>query len=157
MTKFAVFDLASATDAQANGVLERWVHCYLEGPGQNAAFADGLRLEPRRWRGPLMMPLTALTRTCGPEAHMPFRVTDQHWRHKTQAITNAFVSLDAFPPLIVQRDPTGFHIRDGNHRYGAFTRLGLATCWVILWYANPDHYEHHRCQGFRWRRMVIGL
>jgi hypothetical protein len=46
------FNLAAAEQAAKNGELESFVLTYLEGPGDNLAFADGIRLERRWWRGP---------------------------------------------------------------------------------------------------------
>lgn len=142
------FNLTTATQAAEQGQLESWVLTYLEGPGNNQPFADGLRLEQRWWHGPVEMHLTSLTRVCGPEPEMPYRVTVDAWEAHTTRIARTFRAITDFPPLIVQYTSDRLVIDDGNHRYHAFTTLELERCWVILWYANGDDYEAHQRLNF---------
>jgi hypothetical protein len=144
------FDLASAKDAARRGELEIWVNEYLIGPGRNEAFAVGLQLRRRFWLGPVLLPLTRLQRKCGPEPDMPFPVSAASWEQSISEIASSFVTLEAFPPLIVEYRSGAFLVSDGNHRVGAFSSLGISDCWVLLWY--PDefekaHYDARRARG----------
>ena len=50
------------------------------------------------------------------------------------------------PPLIATYDPnlaTPAHlwVRDGNHRLGAYERLGWPSAWVLIWYNSEEEYN----------------
>lgn len=44
------------------------------------------------------------------------------------------------PPLIVQYTKDGFELCDGNHRFEAYTRLGLNAAFVIVWMTEKEEY-----------------
>jgi hypothetical protein len=140
----ADFDLDSARRAAAANELQSWVVTYLRGPGNNDAFADGLELRKRYWRGPELIALERLERTCGPEPHMPFRQDADSWETRVAQITAGFNHIEAFPPLIVRYQTGRMLVNDGSHRLAAFETLGLLRCWVIIWYADEGELEHHR-------------
>ncbi|MFZ5824527.1 MAG: chromosome partitioning protein ParB, partial [Bacillota bacterium] len=48
------------------GRLEEWVHTFLESIGGNVPMSDGLRLQPRFWVGPVVIPLDRLARGWAP-------------------------------------------------------------------------------------------
>src|SRR5688572_20148108 len=129
------FSSVGARSAAEFGQLEAWVHSYLLGPGANRAFSEGLKLRPRYWRDPELLPLQMLRRTCGPEPAMPFREPLDTWQARVSAIASSFRDLALFPPLIARYEPGRLPINDGSHRYAAFETLGLVHCWVIVWYA----------------------
>lgn len=131
--------------------LEPWVLAYLYGPANNTPFAEGLKKEKRYWQGPLEVSLSKLTRVCGPEADMPYRVSESEWLEKTDKITQSFKDIKEFPPLIVSYQSTKsktLTIDDGNHRFQAFSNLGLERCWIIQWYPNLEHYKAHEKRAF---------
>jgi hypothetical protein len=142
-------DLASALTAAENGALEAWVHSYLNGPGKNSAFSEGLALEQRFWRGPLRIGLEKLERTCGPEPEMPYREPQDGWAARILALEAEFRSVEQYAPLLVQYDAGRLRIRDGNHRYAALESLHVGECWIILWYANEEEFRRHQASGFR--------
>jgi hypothetical protein len=78
---------------------------------------------------------------------MPFPVSSASWKQRISEIVSSFVTLEAFPPLIVEYRSGAFLVSDGNHRVGAFASLGISDCWVLLWY--PDEFEkaHHELRG----------
>lgn len=143
------YDVASAKAAALQGRTEEWVHAYLNGPGRNTAFSQGLRLRQRFWRGPIEVPIAALERTCGPEPDLPFPVTPESWTTRQAALQADFESVEMFSPLIVQYESGRLLIRDGNHRHGAYEALGLERCWIVLWYADETERTHHELRGFR--------
>ena len=144
------FDLASAQEAAHADRLEDWVQAYLVGPGRNQAFADGLRHRLRWWTGPWLLPLHRLERTCGPEQGMRFPVPLDSWRQRVSAIAASFERLERFPPLIAEYHAGRLLLNDGSHRYAAFATLGLAQCWVLVWYPDESQWDHHERQGFAW-------
>ena len=144
-----IADLGSARTAADRGTLEAWVHRYLNGPGKNAAFSEGLALEQRFWRGPLRIGLQKLERTCGPEPEMPYREPMDRWVARLAALAAGFRDVETYARLLVQYEAGRLRIRDGNHRYAALQSLHVGACWIILWYANVDELRHHEARGFR--------
>ena len=144
-----VADLASARTAAANGALEAWVHSYLNGPGRNSAFSEGLAVEQRFWRGPLRIELGKLERTCGPEPEMTHPEPWDGWEARVLALQAEFRSVEQYAPLLVQYEAGRLRIRDGNHRYAALESLHVGECWIILWYANEEEFRRHEASGFR--------
>ncbi|MFZ5824528.1 MAG: hypothetical protein ACOY94_09390, partial [Bacillota bacterium] len=70
----------------------------------NVPMSDGLRLQPRFWVGPVVIPLDRLARGWAP------------------------------PPLIAQFLPDfTLSLRDGNHRHEALRRAGRQGYWCVLW------------------------
>jgi hypothetical protein len=141
------FRLETAINAGKNDDIEQWVHTYLCSQGNNKPFSDGLYKAERFWRGPLLVPMSLLERTCGPEPHLPYRVSLEHWQLRISEYAGTFHTLSDFPPLIVNWHQNKWLISDGNHRYGAFSQLGLKTCWIIIWYANLTDYHCHEQMG----------
>jgi hypothetical protein len=83
---------------------------------------------------------------------MPFPVSITSWTERISEIVSSFVTLDAFPPLIVEYRRGAFLVSDGNHRLGAFASLGISECWVLLWYADRSEKAHddlHTAQTWR--------
>ena len=140
------FDLSSATAAASRNGIEDWVHDYLNGPGRNAAFSDGLRLRRRFWQGPILVPISLLRRKCGPEPEMPFVVPVASWERVISHIIATFDTIEDFPPLIAEYRSGALIVSDGSHRLGAFSAMGLTACWVIVWYPDESekaHYDSH--------------
>ena len=45
------------------------------------------------------------------------------------------------PPLIVHYVDGGFELNDGNHRYEAYSRLGIEEYYVIVWITEKYEYD----------------
>ena len=138
------FNVASAQQAAQIGKLEEWVHAYLNtGHWANPALSEGLKLQKRWWRGPLELPLTEIHRCVGPEPGMEYLVSEVYWEGRIQPMADSILAagLTAYdlPPFIVEYGKE-FSIRDGNHRCGAFERLGWKTAWVLIWYDRESDY-----------------
>ena len=121
------------------GRLEDWVHAYLLSDGDNPAFSHGLKLFDRFFLGPVSMPLTLFHRCCGPEEGMRWRVHPVHFEEKVSRIMEAAREDQDIPPLIVhylfsEADGTPeFELNEGNDRFEAYKRLGMASTEVIVW------------------------
>lgn len=147
------FTVHSARAAGVEGDLEAWTHKYLNGPGGNPGFSEGLWLQRRWWRGPLKVPLSTLERTCGPESEMPWRESAEAWDRRTNELVGSYTDIEDWPPLIVEYVNGRLLIRDGNHRFAALERLGENECWIILWYPDEVSYLKHGDDGFRIRAL----
>ena len=141
------FSVTAARRAAQRGDLEPWVHTYLMGPAGNRAFSEGLKLQPRHWRDPELLPLSSLRRTCGPEPEMPFREAMDSWQARVDEIAASFRALEHFPPLIARYTSGELLVSDGSHRLAAFEALGLTHCWVIVWYADENELAHYHAHA----------
>jgi len=45
------------------------------------------------------------------------------------------------PPLIVHFVDGQFEINDGNHRFEAYSRLGIKESYVIVWITERHEYD----------------
>ena len=129
------------------GRLEDWVHTYLLSDGHNEEFSRGLRLFPRRFLGPVKMPLSLFARCCGPEPHMKWRVNEEWFEQHVANLREVIAAKQDLPPLIVHYlIPYGesegvFELNDGNHRLEAYRRMGIAEAEVIVWITEEREYE----------------
>ena len=125
--------LSAALAFAREGRIEEWVHLYLPTDGRNRAFSDGLRLAPRVWKGPIRIPLSMLTRICGPEEGMKWRVHPVQFEEHVAALVREIRSGGDLPPLIVHCCAEGLELNDGNHRLEAYRRLGVGEGWAVFW------------------------
>lgn len=131
-----------------NGKLEDWVDAFLRGEGKNIPFADGLKKQKRYWYGPIHASLKKLSRCCGPEKEMEYKVSEDHWERKTSAMAEYLKNGGEFPPLIAEYKDGSFIINDGNHRFGTYEKMGLEKHWVIFWCSSPEEFnEMKKCIG----------
>lgn len=138
------FDLKSAQEYAENGRSEEWIHAYLmAGSWANPGLSDGLKLIKRYWRGPLKLALNDIVRICGPEPNMEYRVSQEDWDTRTDAIASTLGELEELPPFILQYVDGELILCDGNHRYGALRKKGWSDCWAFIWYDSPEELEGH--------------
>lgn len=123
--------------------IEKWVHGFLNGIGNNPGFSEGLKLQKRYWLGPIILPLNLLSRCCGPEEDIQFHEPKENWERRIDAIVKAMDAGIEMPPLIVKYENGVYELNDGNHRHEAFLRYGLESCWVILWDSGNQLDESH--------------
>lgn len=124
-----------------HGQLEDWIDAFLRGEGKNVVLADGLNKQQRYWIGPIRFPLRTLVRCCGPEEGMEFRESTEVWNERIDSLVDHMKSGGELAPFIVQYANGNFSIRDGNHRYGACERLGLANHWTLIWCDSEEDFE----------------
>ncbi|WP_221089018.1 hypothetical protein [Deinococcus aquaedulcis] len=129
MTADALFTVPRLQPAEVGA----WVDTWLRQPGGNLGLADGLRLAPRQWEGPLPVAIAALRRACGPEPEMEYPEPTVRWTARLDALMQAHQRGARFAPLIVQRRGDVLSVRDGNHRLGALEQLGGTEAWVLIW------------------------
>ena len=142
--------LTSARAFADAGRLEEWIHQYLLSDGNNVPFSEGLKMMPRFYLGPVQVPLCMLTRCCGPEESMKWRVDPGHFEHKVAHLQEAIRHDSDMPPLIVHyyfSETDGqpeFELNDGNGRFEAYSRLGYTQAHVIFWLTAPEELADFR-------------
>ena len=132
--------LSSAVNYARNGKLEEWIHSYLLSDGHNKEFSDGLKLFDRYFLGPVKLPLNLFSRDCGPEEGMKWQIPAEPFEKKVQELMAVIKQEADLPPLIVHYSNEGFELNDGNHRYEAYTRLGITEYYVIVWITEKEEY-----------------
>lgn len=133
--------LSSAQNCAKNGKLEEWVHTYLLSDGHNKEFSDGLKLFDRYFLGPMKMPLSLFSRCCGPEANMKYRVNADWFEKHVAKLESIIQNEKDMPPLIVHFVDGQFELNDGNHRFEAYSRLGVKDYYVIVWITEKHEYD----------------
>ena len=129
----------SAIEYANSNKLEEWIHLFLEGEGDNKAFSDGLKLEPRKYQAPKLMSLNLFARCCGPECGIRWQVPAEDFFANVKAIMKKYESGNwDMPPLIINRKENMFELNDGNHRFEALKKLGINEYWVIFWETNIE-------------------
>lgn len=128
-TVYAAQDYARANQ------LEDWIHDYLAVEAwANPGLSQGLRLQQRWWRGPLLVDVDTLVRVCGPEPGMEYPQEPQGWEQDIVRLQHSLGDPALVPPLIVAYDQGILTVRDGSHRLEAMRRLVWQRCWVLIWY-----------------------
>jgi hypothetical protein len=135
--------VALAEQAPQQGSLAEWLDQFLRGDGRNVPFADGLQARPHWFAGPLLMPLDAMRRICGPEPGMPYHESLAAWQSRVEQMTESIASGWRPPPLICgvegllinkpDHRSAGLLINDGNHRAEALRRTGTTHYPTVLW------------------------
>jgi len=124
----------SAIAFEQVGRLEEWIHLFLCNEGNNQAFSDGLRLQPREYHAPRMMKLDLFERCCGPEDGLKYQIPASDFRKNIRAIAKKFKTGNwDMPPLIINHMDGKYELNDGNHRFEALQKLGAHEYWVIIW------------------------
>jgi hypothetical protein len=135
------FTVSTAIKYARPGQIETWVHAYLtSGDWANPGLANGLRLQQRWWIGPISVDIADLTRVCGPEPSMEYRVALEQWELRITRLMQSIKDLMSVPPLIVEYRSGSLSIRDGNHRHEAMRRKGRLKCWVIIWHNSEEDF-----------------
>ena len=133
--------LSSAQNYAKSGRLEEWVHTYLLSDGHNKEFSDGLKLFDRYFLGPIKMPLSLFHRCCGPEEDMKYRVNEDWFKKHVSKLEDVIQKEKDMPPLIVHFVDGQFELNDGNHRFEAYSHLGIKDYYVIIWITEKHEYE----------------
>ena len=139
--------LTSAYRFANNRMLEEWVHAYLLSDGHNEEFSQGLKLLKRYFIGPIKLPLSFLSRCCGPEENMKYRADPDWFYAHVREMENVIQKEYDMPPLIVHfmisddsKDGV-FELNDGNHRLEAYKRLGVGEYYVVVWTTERREYK----------------
>jgi hypothetical protein len=133
--------LKCATEYAEQGQIEQWVHDYLLNEGQNKEFSDGLKLYDRYFIGPIKMPLNLFKRCCGPEEDTKYRVDEKNFENHVKNLIDAIKVESDMPPLIANFVDGYFELNDGNHRFEAYSRLGITKHYFVIWITKKSDYD----------------
>lgn len=86
------------------------------------------------------MPLSLFRRCCGPESDMKWVIPKEPFEKKVNELMNVISTNDDMPPLIVHYGDGEFQLNDGNHRFEAYSRLGVTEYYVIVWITEKEEY-----------------
>lgn len=98
------FSLNEAKAFSKIGCIEEWVHLFLKTKGCNKALSDGLKLQRRYWLGPIALPISELTRCCGPEPEMEYYNDPNDWEKHIAHFCQLFESGWEPGPLIAEHN-----------------------------------------------------
>ena len=136
--------LSSAINFSKINRLEEWLHLFLCKEGNNKAFSEGLKLEPRRYYAPKLFELSKFTRCCGPEKNMKYQVDNENFIKRVNKIVDKYLKGDwDMPPLIINRNGKNFELNDGNHRYEALKKMRVREYWIIIWETINNNGENY--------------
>lgn len=121
--------------------IDEWVDSFLRAKNGNIELANGLKKQKRYWFGPEQHPLRYLKRCCGPEKGMEYHESVDVWTNRIDILISSIYSGNELPPLIVHYTEGELSVRDGNHRYEAYVKSGLCTCWIIVWFDSESDKE----------------
>ncbi len=138
--------LSSAKEYAKYGKTEEWIHAYLLSDGHNKDFSEGLKILDRFFIGPVKMPLDLLSRCCGPEENMKYKIDGDWFEHHVTELMEVIKKEKDMPPLIVHYVEGGFELNDGNHRLEAYARLGITEYNVIIWITEQEEYNEFTCR-----------
>jgi hypothetical protein len=126
-------DLETAQAFAKEGRIEEWVHAFLTTEGKNIPLSEGMKRQKRYWIGPVLLPLSRLTRCCGPEEHMKYKTPLEAWKKRTGNMAQSMKTGWNPAPLIVHYEDGSLVLSDGNHRYEALTASDVKEYWTIVW------------------------
>jgi hypothetical protein len=136
------FNVRAARKFARDGRIEEWIHTYLANKAWiNLGLSEGLKKQKRYWVGPLEVDLTDLSRCCGPEDDMEYRMELEHWKTRTTGFAANLNDPMDLPPLLVQYLPHKLDLRDGNHRHEALRLKGFPKAWILLWYKSEEEMK----------------
>lgn len=81
-----------------------------------------MKLFDRYFLGPVKLPLNLFSRDCRPEDGMKWQIPKELFERKVQELMKVI------------------ELNDGNHRYEAYTRLGIKEYYVIVWITEKEEY-----------------
>ena len=126
MSPVEPFSLQTAVEAAKSNTLDNWVRDFLSSPAsQNHGLLEAITLRRGFFVGPVMVPL----RLCRP--YPPFKQDNGRISAIVQLAPD---DLGALPPILLRyrAEPARLDITDGHHRYRAFSKLGLETCYALI-------------------------
>lgn len=135
------YSCKEAIEFANKGQIEEWIHAFLQTVGNNRTLSDGLKLEKRFFKGPVLIDIDKINRCCGPEEGMEFYNSIDSWETRVSRIQKLIRSGWDMPPLIIQNINGILSIRDGNGRHEALKRENKEKCYVIIWDNDERNLE----------------
>lgn len=136
-----IYTLHGALESGLRGQIEQWVHTFLQGVGHNPFLSYILSLKKRYFFNPVLIRLNLFSRNCGPEENIIYKVKKPGFEVMVSSMMHSFRNDWDMPPLIIEYKNGKFDLSDGNHRFEALTRLGIAHYFIIFWTTDDHDYE----------------
>jgi ParB-like nuclease domain len=133
------YTVESASRAAERNGLAEWVADFLASPGSdNAVLAQQLSNPPRRWLGPVQLPIDQLQRLAGPPGEpVLVPVDEDFWRDDVEEMKE-LVEEEGWtpPPVIVTWDRGELVVEDGNHRLEGLRRASVSQAWAVVGFTD---------------------
>jgi hypothetical protein len=132
------FSLSSARAAAARNETALWVGDFLASDGSdNEILAAALAQREQWWVGPVRVPLSQLERLAGPEDDVLVPIDEREWEGDVGDMEESIEEGWEPPPLLAEYQDGRLLLQDGNHRYEALDREGVAEAWVLIYFDDP--------------------
>jgi hypothetical protein len=132
------FSLSSARAAAARNETALWVGDFLASDGSdNEILAAALAQREHWWAGPVRVPLAQLERLAGPEDDVLVPIDERKWEGDVGDMEESIEEGWEPPPLLAEYQDGRLLLQDGNHRYEALDREGVAEAWVLIYFDDP--------------------
>jgi hypothetical protein len=132
------FSLSSARAAAARNETALWVGDFLASDGSdNEILAAALAQREHWWVGPVRVPLSQLERLAGPEDDVLVPIDEREWEGDVGDMEESIEEGWEPPPLLAEYQDGRLLLQDGNHRYEALDREGVAEAWVLIYFDDP--------------------
>jgi hypothetical protein len=141
------FSLATARRAAAENRTAQWVGEFLASRGSdNATLAAALAEREHWWWGPVRLPVGELVRLAGPEEDALVPIETHEWEEGVASMEAAIEAGWEPPPLLAELQGDRLLLQDGNHRYEALVREGVAEVWVLVYCDDERALDAYRAQ-----------
>jgi hypothetical protein len=132
------FSLSSARAAAARNETALWVGDFLASEGSdNEILAAALAQREHWWVGPVRVPLSQLERLAGPEDDVLVPIDEREWEGDVGDMEESIEEGWEPPPLLAEYQDGRLLLQDGNHRYEALDREGVAEAWGLIYFDDP--------------------
>jgi hypothetical protein len=132
------FSLSSARAAAARNETALWVGDFRASDGSdNEILAAALAQREHWWVGPVRVPLSQLERLAGPEDDVLVPIDEREWEGDVGDMEESIEEGWEPPPLLAEYQDGRLLLQDGNHRYEALDREGVAEAWVLIYFDDP--------------------
>jgi len=133
------YSTETARAAAERDELGEWVADFLASPGSdNAELAAQLADPPRRWLGPVQVPLGQLHRLAGPPGAPALEaLAEDEWRDDVDDLARRIEDGHEPPPVIASHTDGQLVLEDGNHRVEALRRAGVDRAWAVIGFDTP--------------------
>ncbi len=141
------FDLHTSQQYAREGRIKEWIGNFLTASSNpNLELWQAIKKRNGYWLGPAEVRLDAMKRCCGPEReaklnsqYIKHPEKDDIWDKRLDDLVQSIARPSETAPILVRYVYQTLGITDGNHRYAAYEKMGLETCWVLIELGTEQH------------------
>lgn len=123
------------------GAINEWIQLFLRNDGKNHALADGLLLETRYYRGPIITDISEFGIEEGAPSYLKEADEIARFFHVVNNMKKNFSDWDV-PPLIVNYYSGIYEINDGRHRNETLRQMKVKRTSVIFWTSSEEDHQY---------------